>query len=213
MDAVEKYGFGSSPFQADGGVTFGRSESGFDTLAIRYYGSTTSPQTYADLHWPTGSTVSGWANMFISEVNCQQEGASVWAFTVQAKGLLSTQAVKRTITTKTTSYTTGPIDLPGAGPVVAQSQGTYTNLSCTFQYVSLFLPVLNVEPQNASLPPGTSLPSPPSNPWTSAGAITTPIYNYPYGWIRRGIDIDNVNGAEVYFIKEEWDYVYEYQPG
>lgn len=212
MNAVEKYGFGVSPFAADGGITFGRSESGFDTLAIRYYGSTTTPHTYAAANWPTGSTISGWANMFITEVNCQQEGASVWAFTVQCKGLLGIQAVKRTIATKTTSYTTGPITLPGP-TAVAQAQGTYLNLSCTFNYVSLFLPSTNIEPQDATPPAGASLPSPPANPWATAGAITTPIYNYPYGWLRRGLDIDSVNGAEVYFVKEEWDYVYQYQPG
>jgi len=212
MDATEKYGFGTTPFQAEGGLSFGRTESGFDTLTIRYYGSTTDPRVYSDLHWPTGSIVSGWSNMYVSNVDCQQEGDDVWAFTVFAKGLLGIQAVKRTINTKSQSYTTGPITIPGGG-AVAQAQGQYINLSCTFNYVSLFLPALNVEPQDAIPPPGSSLPSPPSNPWATVGSITTPIYNYPYGWLRQGIDIDTVNGAEVYLVKEEWEYKYEYLPG
>ncbi len=192
MDAVEKYGFGSSPFQSDGGVTFTEAEVGFDSLSIRYYGSTTTPHSYAAANWPKGSTIPGWSNMFVTDVDCQQEGASVWSFTVRCKGLLGVQSVKRTIDTKSQSYTTGPIILPVSPGAVSQAQGTYTNLSCTFQYVSFFLPALNVEPQDAITPPGASLPSPPANPFVGAYFPTTPIYNYPWGWLRRGIKPDQV---------------------
>jgi hypothetical protein len=211
-DAVEKYGFGTSPFQTNEGVTFGRAESGFDTLTISYYGSTTDPKVYADLHFPTGSLLSGYGNMYVSNVDCQQEGQSVWRFTVHAKGLLTLQAVKRTITTRSQSYNTGAVTLP-VGGAVPQAQGQYINLACTFQYVSFYLPTLNVEPQDAAVPAGATLPSPPSNPWGTVGSITSPIYNYPNGWLRQGLNIDQVTGAEVYMITEEWEYVYEYMPG
>lgn len=210
MTDVYSYGFGTSPFQAAEGVTFGRTESGFDTLSIKYYGSTTDPKAYADLHFPTGSIVSGYGNMYISNVDVQQEGESKWSFTVHAKGLLTLQAVKRTITTRSQSYTTGPVTLP-VGGAVSQAQGVYINLSCTFQYVSLVLPQLDVEPQDALVPAGASLPTPPANPFSTLP--TTPIYNYPNGWLRVGIEVDSVNGAEVYMVKEEWEYVYEYMPG
>jgi len=200
----------------EGGLTFGRSESGFDTLSSKYYGNTTSPKAYADLHWPTGTVVSGYPNMYITEVECQLECDTMYMFTVKAKGLLTTQAVKRTISTKSQSYSTGAVNIPGTG-AVAQASGIYTNLACSFHYVSLFIPILNVEPQDATLPPGASLPSPPSNPFSTTPAApnytATPIYNYPWGWVREGIDIDSVNGAEVYMVKEEWVYKYEFLPG
>ena len=211
MDAIKTYGFSTAPFLADGGITFGKSESGFDTLSARYYGRTTGPSAYIEANWPTGISFSGYPNMHVANVDVNQESVDVWAFTVHCKGLLGIQNVKRTMNTKTQSYTTGPVTIPGGG-AVSQAQGIYVNLSCEFHYVSFFLPLLNVEPQDAIPPAGASLPSPPSNPFASPEP-TTKIYQYPYGWIRSGLDVDTVNGAEVYMIREEWEYKYEFLPG
>jgi len=125
--------------------------------------------------------------------------------------LIGSQAVKRTISSKSQSYTTGSINIPGTG-VVPQAQGQYINLSCAFNYVSLTMPSTNAVPVapggNGNLPPF------PSNPFSS---ITTPIYNYPSGWIREGLDVDMVNGADratsVFLVKESWVYVYPVMPG
>jgi len=209
MDAIETYGFSTAPFMAEGGLTLGKTEQGFDTISARYYGRTTDTVAYIATHWPTGIALSGFPNMYVSNVDVAMESVDIWSFTVACKGLLGTQAVKRIINTKVQSYQTGPITLPVTG-AVDQAQGIYVNLSCSFHYVSLFLPTLNVEPQDATPPPGTSLPSPPSIPFASP---TTRIYNYPSGWIREGIEIDTVNGAEVYMVREEWVYKYEYLPG
>lgn len=211
-DAIEKYGFGTTPFLAMNGLTLGRTELGFNTLEARYYGSTSDPIAYSNLHFPQGFAFSGYPNMYVADVQMAQESAAVWLFTVQAKGLLGLQAVKRTISSKQQSYTTGPITLPTAA-AVSQAQGTYVNLSCTFNYVSFVPPALDVEPQNAIVPAGASLPDPPANPWADVMDITTPIYNYPYGWLREGIEVDQVNGAEVYMVREEWVYKYQYMPG
>ncbi len=212
MTDVIDHGFGTSPTLSGEGISINRAESGFDSITLRYYGKTSEPKVYADLHFPTGSAVSGYSNMYVANVDIQQEGEQVWSFTVQAKGLLTTQAVKRTVTTKSQSYTTGPVTLP-VGGAVSQAQGTYMNLSCTFQYVSLIPLDFNTEPQDAIPPAGASLPSPPSNPWTTVGSVTTPISNYPNGWLRLGFVVDQIPGAEVYMITEEWEYVYEYMPG
>lgn len=209
-DAIEKYGFGTTPFLAMDGITLGRTELGFNTIEARYYGSTTDPVAYSNLHFPQGIPMTDYPNMFVADVQMAQMSAAVWQFTVQAKGLLGLQAVKRTISTKTQSYTTGPVTIPG-GSAVSQAQGTYINLSCTFHYVSTTLPALDVEPQDAIPPGGATLPDAPANPFASLP--TTPIYNYPYGWLRQGVEVDNVNGAEIYMIKEEWEYKYEYMPG
>ncbi len=207
---IYKHGFGTSPFQAVNGLTLGRTELGFNTLEARYYGSTSDPSAYADLWFPQGSPMTGYPNMYVADVQMAQESAAVWLFTVQAKGLIGLQAVKRTISTKTQSYTTGPVTIPGGG-AVSQAQGTYLNLSCTFHYVSTTIPALDVEPQDAVVPAGASLPDAPANPFASLP--TTPIYNYPYGWLRQGIEVDNVNGAEIYMVREEWEYKYQYMPG
>jgi hypothetical protein len=210
MNAVIKHGFAGAPFEEQGGLILGRMETGFDTLSIQYIGVTTQPTIYADANFPIASPVIGYPNMYIADVQMQREGFDIYRFTVSAKGLLGIQAVKRTINTKTQTYTTGPITLPSIG-AVGQAQGIYVNLSCQFHYVSLFAPLLNVEPQNAVPPAGASLPSPPSNPFASPP--TTPIYNYPNGWLREGIELDTVNGAEVYLIREDWVYKYPYMPG
>ncbi len=210
MTDVIDHGFGTSPFLANEGISINRAESGFDSITLRYYGKTSEPKVYADLHFPTGSAVSGYSNMYVANVDIQQEGEQVWSFTVQAKGLLTTQAVKRTVTTKSQSYTTGPVTIPG-GSAVAQAQGTYMNLSCVFNYVSLIPPDTDTRPQDAIAPAGSSLPTQPANPFASLP--TTPIYNYPYGWLRLGLSSDQIPGAEVYMITEEWEYVYEYMPG
>jgi hypothetical protein len=214
--AIYKHGFGSTPFLTVNGLTLGRTELGFNTLEARYYGSTNEPVSYSNLHFPQGFPLTGYTNMYVADVQMAQESADVWLFTVQAKGLLGLQAVKRTITTKTQSYTTGPVTIPGIG-AVAQGQGSYINLSCTFNYISYTLPALDVEPQNAVVPAGASLPIAPANPFStniSAPNYTaSPIYNYPYGWLREGIEVDNVNGAEVYMVKEEWVYKYQFMPG
>ena len=209
-DDIEKYGFGTTPFLTLNGLTLGRTELGFNTLEARYYGSTSDPVAYSNLHFPQGFPLTGYSNMYVADVQMAQESAAVWLFTVQAKGLLGLQAVKRTISTKTQTYSTGPVTIPGGG-AVSQAQGSYINLSCTFHYVSATIPALDVEPQDAIVPAGASLPIAPSNPFASLP--TTPIYNYPYGWLREGIEVDNVNGAEIYMVREEWVYKYEYMPG
>ena len=209
-DSIYKYGFGTTPWLSLNGLTLGRTELGFNTLEAKYYGSTSDPVSYSNLHFPQGAPMVDYPNMYVNDVQMAQESAAVWTFTVQARGLLGLQAVKRTITTKQQSYTTGPVTIPGGG-AVSQAQGTYTNLSCTFHYVSATLPALDVEPQDAVVPAGASLPSPPANPFASLP--TTPIYNYPYGWLREGIDVDQVNGAEIYMVREEWVYKYQYMPG
>lgn len=215
-NAIEKYGFGTTPFLAMNGLTLGRTELGFNTLEARYYGSTNDPVAYSNLHFAQGFALSGYPNMYVADVQMAQESDDVWLFTVQAKGLLGLQAVKRTISTKTQSFTTGPVNIPGIG-AVAQGQGSYINLSCTFNYISYTLPALDVEPQNAIVPAGASLPVAPANPFSTSPAAAnytaSPIYNYPYGWLREGIEVDNVNGAEVYMVKEEWVYKYQFMPG
>lgn len=208
-DNIIRHGFGTSPVLMQG-LTLGRTELGFNTLQVTYYGNTNDPVAYSNLHFPQGSPLTGYSNMYVNDVQMVQDSEQVWLYTVQARGLLGLQAVKRTITTKLQSYQTGPVVLPVTG-AVNQAQGTYTNLSCTFHYVSFVLPTLDVEPQNATVPAGASLPSAPDNPFSTPP--TTPIYNYPNGWLREGIDVDTVNGAEVYMVREEWVYKYEYLPG
>lgn len=215
-DAIEKYGFGTTPFLAMDGLTLGRTELGFNAIEARYYGSTTDPVAYSNLHFPQGIPLADYPNMFVADVQMAQISAAVWLFTVQAKGLLGLQAVKRTISTKSQSYTTGPVTI--GTDAVAQAQGQYINLSCTFHYVSTTLPALDVEPQNASLPAGAILPTPPSNPFSDDNPLAdnytaSPIYNFPSGWLRQGVEVDSVNGAEIYMIKEEWEYKYEFVPG
>lgn len=208
--AIYKHGFGTAPFLAQDGLTLGLTENGFHTLEGMYYGNTTEPVSYSNLHFQAGFTVLGYPSMYISDVQMKQESEEVWAFTVQAKGLLGTQAVKRTISSRLQSYTTGSVTLPGEG-TVNQAQGTYLKLTCGFNYISFYLPQLNMEPQNATPPDGTTLPSPPANPFSTTP--TTTIYNYPNGWCRQGIDVEQISGAEIYLVKEDWEYIYRYQPG
>jgi len=203
----------AAPVLLDGGKTFSRSETGFDKLSLKMWGFTANPTSYANTQFPAGGagTSLGYSNMFCSNVGINQVGNQTYTFDVEYVGLIGSQAVKRTISSKSQSYTTGSIDIPGTG-VVPQAQGQYINLSCAFNYVSLTMPATNAVP----VAPGGNgnLPAFPSNPFSS---ITTPIYNYPSGWIREGLDVDMVNGADratsVFLVKESWVYVYPVMPG
>ena len=203
------HGFSTNPFQSENGLSFGRTESGFDTMQIKYIGSTSAPRVFADSNWPAGSEASGYPNMYIDRVDVALVGTNIYEFTVSARGLLGIQAVKRTISSKSQSYTTGAVSLPAPVGVVSQAQGVYNNISCSFLAVTNVFPDTGIAPGDA-LPLGT-LPTPPIAPFTSLP--TTPIYNYPYGWIQEGLDIDSVNGAEIYLIKQDWVYKYQYMPG
>jgi hypothetical protein len=202
----------AAPVLLDGGKTFSRSETGFDKLSLKMWGFTANPTSYANTQFPAGGSALalGYANMFCSSVGINQVGNQTYTFDVEYVGLIGSQAVKRTISSKSQSYTTGSINIPGTG-VVPQAQGQYINLSCQFNYVTATMPSTTATP---TAPAGSSLPSPPSPPFTT---ITTPIYNYPSGWIREGLDVDMVNGTDlvtsIFLVKESWVYVYPVMPG
>ena len=107
-------------------------------------------------------------------------------------------------------YKTGLGTVPGTGNV-GEIQGQYINLSCTFHQVTTSFPNTATRPENAT-PLGT-LPSPPTNPFTTLP--TTPIYNYPFGWIQDGLEIETINGASatIYLVKQSMVYIYEWMPG
>lgn len=213
-NAIEIYGptIEAAPILLESGRSFSRSETGFDKLSLKMWGFTANPTSYANTQFPAGGSALslGYANMFCSSVNISQVSNQVYTFDVEYVGLIGTQPIKRTISSKSQSYTTGSIDIPGVG-VVSQAQGQYINLSCQFNYVTTSMPSTTATPVAPS-PPG--LPSPPTAPFTS---ITTPIYNYPSGWIREGLEVDMVNGANVatsiFLVKESWVYVYPVMPG
>ena len=202
----------AAPVLLEGGRTFSRSETGFDKLSLKMWGFTANATDYANTNFPAGGSATslGYANMFCSSVNINQVGNQTYTFDVEYVGLIGSQPIKRTISSKSQSYTTGSINVPGVG-VVPQAQGQYINLSCQFNYVTTAMPSTSASPA-APTPPG--LPSPPTAPFTT---ITTPIYNYPSGWIREGLDVDMVNGADVatsiFLVKESWVYVYPVMPG
>lgn len=207
--AVESYGFGTSPWLKENGVTFKRSEQGWDTITLEYYGETNNPGVYADLHFPAGMMLTNWGFMYVTEVDVSLDGADVYVFTVQGKGLRGTQPVKRTVGQQTQSYTTGAVTLP-VGGAVAQAQGMYIQPTCRFQYVTTTEPTYNIEPQDRT--PYGSLPSAPSNPF-AVPEPTTKIYNYPNGWVCENFEVETIAGATVWMVTESWAYRYEWMPG
>tara|TARA_R110000868_G_scaffold44944_3_gene149577 strand:- start:4448 stop:5116 length:669 start_codon:yes stop_codon:yes gene_type:complete len=209
---------GTTPILAENGIRFSVSESGFDTINMKYYARTDTPITYAKTNFDVGISVGtvlsvAYANMFFNGVSINQDGSNIYSFDVQAAGLLNeSQPVKRTVSSKIQSYKTGLGTVPGSSPaIVGEIQGQYINLSCTFHQVTTALPNTATRPENA-VALGT-LPTPPTNPFTSLP--TTPIYNYPYGWIQDGLEIETINGASatIYLVKQSMVYIYPYMPG
>jgi hypothetical protein len=204
---------GTTPILAENGLRFSVSESGFDTMNLKYYARTDTPAAYAATNFATGASVGGsYTTMFFNGVSINQEGSNIYSFDVQAAGLLGSQSVKRTVSSKIQSYKTGLGTVPGSSPaIVGEIQGQYVNLSCTFHQVTTVFPNTSTRPENATAL-GT-LPTPPTNPFTSLP--TTPIYNYPYGWIQDGLEIETINGASatIYLVKQSMVYIYSYMPG
>jgi hypothetical protein len=178
-------------------------------MTLKYWGRTDAPSTYAATHFATGMQPALYPNMYYNGVSVSQEGSNIYSFDVQAAGLLGSQAVKRTVSSKIQSYKTGLGTVPGTGNV-GEIQGQYINLSCTFHQVTEFFPNTATRPENAiALGP---LPPFPTNPFTS---ITTPIYNFPYGWIQDGLEIETINGdgVSIYLVKQSMVYIYSVMPG
>jgi len=208
---------GADPILLEDGLTFSRSENGFDKMSGKYLGRTNTPAAFADLKFPAASTASAlgvaYSKMFCAEVSYNNVGKDLYTFNVEYMGLIGTQAVKRTVSSKSQSYTTGSVNIPGVG-VVPKAQGQYINLSCEYNYVTATMPDTALA---SPVPPGGAgtLPAQPANPFIPLP--TTPIYNYPSGWIREGIDVDMINGTSrtdsIFLIKESWVYVYPYMPG
>ena len=115
----------------------------------------------------------------------------------------------RQLVLHTLAVSAGLGTVPGTSNT-GEIQGQYINLSCTFHQVTTSFPNTATRPENAT-PLGT-LPSPPSNPFTS---ITTPIYNFPYGWIQDGLEVETINGAgaTIYLVKQSMVYIYSVMPG
>jgi hypothetical protein len=186
------------------------SESGWDTMTLKYYARTDTPATYAATHFATGMQPAFYPNMYFNGVTVTQEGSNIYSFDVQAAGLLGAQAVKRTVSSKIQSYKSGLGTVPGTGNE-GEIQGQYINLSCTFHQVTEFFPNTATRPENAiALGP---LPPPPTNPFTTEP--TTPVFNFPFGWIQDGLEIETINGdgVSIYLVKQSMVYIYEYMPG
>jgi hypothetical protein len=179
-------------------------------MTLKYWGRTDTPATYAATHFATGAQPALYPNMYYNGVSVTQEGSNIYSFDVQAAGLLGAQAVKRTVSSKIQSYKSGLGTVPGTGNE-GEIQGQYINLSCTFHQVTEFFPNTATRPENAiALGP---LPFPPTNPFTAPP--TTPVYNYPFGWIQDGLEIETINGdgVSIYLVKQSMVYIYEYMPG
>lgn len=208
---------GADPVLLEDGLTFSRSEIGFDKLSAKYLGRTNTPAAFADTKFPAASASAAlgvtYTKMFCSEVSYSNVGKDLYTFNVEYMGLIGTQGIKRTVSSKSQSYTTGSVSIPGVG-VVPKAQGQYINLSCEYNYVAAAMPDTSLA---SPIAPGgaNTLPPPPLNPFTTLP--TTPIYNYPYGWVREGIDVDMINGTSrtdsIFLIKESWVYIYPYMPG
>jgi hypothetical protein len=186
------------------------SESGWDTMTLKYWARTDTPATYAATHFATGMQPAFYPNMYFNGVTVTQEGSNIYSFDVQAAGLLGAQAVKRTVSSKIQSYKSGLGTVPGTGNE-GEIQGQYINLSCTFHQVTEFFPNTATRPENAiALGP---LPPPPTNPFTAEP--TTPVFNFPFGWIQDGLEIETINGdgVSIYLVKQSMVYIYEYMPG
>lgn len=212
--AVTTYGIDVdvAPRLADAGLSFSVSESGWDTMRLKYFGRTNNPATYAATHFANGMQPDLFPNMYFNGVSITQEGSNIYSFDVQAAGLLGQQAVKRTVSSKIQSYKTGLGTVPGSSPpITGEIQGQYINLSCTFHQVTEFFPNTATRPENAAaLGP---LPPYPTNPFTTLP--TTPIYNYPSGWVQDGLEIETINGdgVSIYLVKQSMVYIYPYMPG
>jgi hypothetical protein len=210
--SVITYGIalGAEPRLAENGISLSVSESGWDTMKFKYWGRTDTPATYAATHFATGMQPAFYPNMYFNGVTVTQEGSNIYSFDVQAAGLLGAQAVKRTVSSKIQSYKSGLGTVPGTGNE-GEIQGQYINLSCTFHQVTEFFPNTATRPENAiALGP---LPPPPTNPFTTEP--TTPVFNFPFGWIQDGLEIETINGdgVSIYLVKQSMVYIYEYMPG
>jgi len=211
ISSTETFWPGSTdPILAENGLRLSVSESGWDTMTLKYYARTDTPATYAATHFATGMQPAFYPNMYFNGVTVTQEGSNIYSFDVQAAGLLGAQAVKRTVSSKIQSYKTGFGTVPGTS-IEGEIQGQYINLSCTFHQVTEFFPNTATRPENA-IPLGP-LPPYPTNPFTTLPS--TPIYNYPYGWIQDGLEIETINGdgVSIYLVKQSMVYIYQYMPG
>jgi hypothetical protein len=211
ISSTETFWPGSTdPILAENGLRLSVSESGWDTMTLKYWGRTDTPATYAATHFATGMQPAFYPNMYFNGVSVTQEGSNIYSFDVQAAGLLGAQAVKRTVSSKIQSYKTGLGTVPGTS-IEGEIQGQYINLSCTFHQVTEFFPNTATRPENA-IPLGP-LPPYPTNPFTTLPS--TPIYNYPYGWIQDGLEIETINGdgVSIYLVKQSMVYIYQYMPG
>ncbi len=211
ISSTETFWPGSTdPILAENGLRLSVSESGWDTMTLKYYARTDTPATYAATHFATGMQPAFYPNMYFNGVSITQEGSNIYSFDVQAAGLLGAQAVKRTVSSKIQSYKSGLGTVPGTSNT-GEIQGQYINLSCTFHQVTEFFPNTATRPENAiALGP---LPPPPTNPFTTEP--TTPVFNFPFGWIQDGLEIETINGdgVSIYLVKQSMVYIYEYMPG
>lgn len=207
----------AAPVLLHEGVSINRSETGFDRMTKKYFGRTPNPATYANTHFPAGHVEftkpgGAYTKMYCSGVNIEKTGKDTYAFTIEYRGLLISQAVKRTISSKTQSYNAGSIVVDSV--LRDKVQGLYINLACTFSYLTETTPTTNVRPTTA--PGGSAFPSEPPNPF-GLTAPSNAVYNFPWGWVMEGREIDVINNApladSIYMIKEDWTYIYQWMPG
>ena len=203
--------FGASPVETEE-EAYSKTAIGFDTLVKSYWGACASAyaaNSFAETNLGIGTTLGGFSYMFIDNVSIAKEGDTIYKFTCTAKGLLGTKPMISTVSTRTQTYSTDSVNVPGGSSGV-QAQGRYQQLQATFNIVTATPPDFSQVGKQSPALIGT-MPTPATNLFTSTP--TTAIYNYPYGWVLESIEQEDVAGQAIYMLKYDYVYIFQYVPG
>jgi len=179
-------------------------ESGFDTCVRPYrsFGTSRNPTSEFSL----GDTHPNFGNMYVSSLSFQYPKNSTIELDVTFKGLRTDKGTKRTARAYGEKISTTNDLGVGAPGGILSSEVSEAKVSVTESYILLSQPNMSQVSTAGTPQDPTDVP-----PYLWA-LITDPIYIYPNGWVLENRVFDQINGADVYFVTDEWVYYHPFKP-
>lgn len=186
-----------------------KAESGWDVLSVTYvkrFTNNVSAETVA-ADWDIGEQLTDFGDFWVVKIRPRCMGGGLWAADITAHGLAAAR----------------PLKLTGAGSVESQSaDNTAVGGYAGTWSVSVLEAAPTIEAEYISTsPPETDLVGLEGTPpevadypvrdsfWDS---LVDPTLNVPSGWVLMDLPWEKIAGADVWLIRERWQWRFEFAP-
>lgn len=152
--------------------------------------------------WPIGRRLAG--NFWCTGATPERVAANIWTCEVRGKGLAANRPWKINISGAVEQQESPvPIPVPGLGGLW-RTQVMESNPRLEVEYISFNRPQTQLI-GTAGVPPYAMAVR--SSVWSY---LLNPLVHFPNGWVLIDMPAEKLAGAEVWLVKEVWQYVHRF---